>query len=149
MCIGRAMKKYGMENFVFTHIADAFDIECANMIEKSLIIEKNTKIPNGYNVTDGGDGGIGVDWTKESRERISKAMMGNKNGLGTKRTEETRKKMREARVGLKFSDEARANISKAHMGFKPSDATKAKLSAAAIADWAIRKAKKQDIREEV
>ena len=147
--IGRAIKKYGIENFLFTHIVNAFDIECAYSIEQMLIKEKNTRMPNGYNMTDGGEGGNGLIWSEESRDKISKAMIGNKNGLGTKRTEETRKKMREARVGLKYSDEAKVNISKGHIGLKLSEDTKEKLSIASKANWVIRKAQKHDIKEGV
>lgn len=36
----QAIKNYGVENFVFTHIADAFDWDCAKSIEMLLIKEK-------------------------------------------------------------------------------------------------------------
>ncbi len=51
-----AIKKYGLDNFVFTHFANAFDFECAQDIERLLIKEHNTMAPHGYNLTVGGEG---------------------------------------------------------------------------------------------
>jgi group I intron endonuclease len=53
-----AIKKYGLENFVFTHVADAFSWEDACEIEKSLI-DAYDSFNNGYNLTRGGDGAYG------------------------------------------------------------------------------------------
>jgi hypothetical protein len=49
------------------------------------------------NLTDGGEGTSGKP--KESRERISKALKGNKHGLGHKHTAEVRAVISEARKG--------------------------------------------------
>jgi group I intron endonuclease len=53
-----AIKKYGLENFVFEHVADAFSWEDACEIEKFLIIDYNS-FENGYNLTMGGEGALG------------------------------------------------------------------------------------------
>jgi group I intron endonuclease len=68
--IHKAIRKYGIDAFVFTHIADAFDAESAKMIERILIVEHNTKIPHGYNVTDGGDGTMGMAKTEEHKQKL-------------------------------------------------------------------------------
>jgi group I intron endonuclease len=66
-----AIKKHGIDNFEFTHIANAFTWEGACAIERSLIIELGTKAPNGYNLTYGGDGTYGFKHTKEECQRRS------------------------------------------------------------------------------
>jgi group I intron endonuclease len=66
-----AIKKYGIDAFVFTHIATAYDIEAAFKIEKLLIIEHNTKSPHGYNLTDGGDGVQNFVFSEETKKLIS------------------------------------------------------------------------------
>lgn len=72
------------------------------------------------NLTDGGDGGImsipGVG------EKIRKA------NLGSKRSEETKKKMSEARIGMKFTDEHKENLSIARKKRKTTQKTKDKCS---------------------
>jgi len=60
-----ALKKYGLDAFVFTHLMDVFDLEHAKEIERELIALKGTKVPNGYNVSDGGESRQGVPpWNK-------------------------------------------------------------------------------------
>lgn len=71
VALHNAIKKYGENSFNFSHIADAFDWESACYIEKSLIKELNTKAPNGYNLTNGGDGTLGFKHSKEECKRRS------------------------------------------------------------------------------
>jgi group I intron endonuclease len=66
-----AISKYGIEKFKFEHIADAFTWKNACSIEKELIQEMNTKSPNGYNLTLGGDGTFGYRHTEEEKKRRS------------------------------------------------------------------------------
>jgi len=63
----KAIKKHGVDNFIFTHIADAFDVDSAKLIEQILIAEHNTFSPSGYNLTKGGDGTFGYKHTEESK----------------------------------------------------------------------------------
>lgn len=97
--INNARKKYGLSAFTYTILveceADTNEQlkELLNFWEKSYIGYFNTKTPNGYNLTDGGDGFLGYKQTKEHREKISSA---NK---GKKRSDETRKKLSERRKG--------------------------------------------------
>ena len=79
-----AIKKYGINSFVFSHIADAFDFECAKIIERLLISQHNTISPNGYNLTSGGDGTFNP--SDELREKLSLSH------CGKIQSEETRKK---------------------------------------------------------
>ena len=68
-----AIKKYGIDVFVFTHIATAYDLEAAFQLERLLIVEHNTKTPHGYNLTDGGDGMQGFVFSEETKQVISKS----------------------------------------------------------------------------
>jgi group I intron endonuclease len=79
-----AIKKYGVDAFVFTHIATAYDLEAAFQIERLLIVDRNTKTPHGYNLTDGGDGVQGFVFSEETKQIISeksKLMWSNKEHI--------------------------------------------------------------------
>jgi group I intron endonuclease len=137
-----AIKKYGIENFLFTHIADAFDGEAAKSIEQMLITEHNTKVPNGYNMTDGGDGMLnptddvkrkfsemrkGVPKSEEHKAKISAGSKGKQRLKGVPKSEEHKRKTASSLMGNKNS-----------LGRKDSSETIAKRKATR----AINKAKK-------
>lgn len=111
-----SIKKYGIDNFIFTHLADAFDLDCAQFIEKLLIKAIGTKAPFGYNLTDGGEGSSGYVCSPETKlkMRISQtgkkmsaessvkkriAMMGNQNGVGRQHSAEHKAKIAESGKG--------------------------------------------------
>jgi len=110
----QAIKKHGVENFVFTHIADAFDWEAAQVIERLLIAEKNSKSPFGYNMTEGGEGTLG--FTAPNK--------------GKPMSEESKQKLRDAHIGKKMSKEANENKSKAMKGMLKSEEHKKKIGEA-------------------
>lgn len=58
--ISRAIQKYGKENFKFEILYRNVPIEEINDLEIRVIKEKNCRVPNGYNVSVGGDGSVGV-----------------------------------------------------------------------------------------
>jgi group I intron endonuclease len=122
-----AFKKYGVDQFIFSHICDAFNFESACQIEQMLIKQHNTKTPNGYNLTDGGEGTNGFLFSEESKEKMRKSakgqtrtkesnqkrsssLLGNKNSLGIKRSEETKQKIVLANLGRKHTDESKAKM---------------------------------------
>ena len=84
--IGKALRKYGEENFNKLFLEDVPDEEL-DYWEIHYIQECNSVSPNGYNLTYGGEGG------KKSEE--TKIKMGEAN-KGRQHTEETKKKMSEA-----------------------------------------------------
>jgi group I intron endonuclease len=164
----RAIKKHGVEAFVFTHFADAFDVDSAKAIERMLIAEHNTMAPHGYNLTEGGDGTFGRKHTQESKEKsrasnkktwanselrsanalkISKAVKGKPNG---------RKGKPSGRKGIPHSAEHAANI-KAALNTPESKEKRSKVAKISLNDpawkaaqsarlkaiWAIRKAQKE------
>lgn len=60
MVIARALHKYGTDNFKFEILYKNISIEDIDELEQRTIKEKNSRVPNGYNVAEGGQGGIGV-----------------------------------------------------------------------------------------
>lgn len=73
----RSLKKYGFDNFKWEILDETEIKDIAFEIEKRLIIELNTKAPNGYNLTDGGDGLIGFEVTEEHKNKISQSIRGS------------------------------------------------------------------------
>lgn len=154
-----AIKKYGVDAFVFTHIADAFDHESACNIERLLIIQHNTRVPFGYNLTEGGDGTLGLKKTEETKNKIRSSSIGK--NLGKKMSDEARKKMSEAHKARKrepMTEETKQKIRQSLLGRKMpesekqkhasftgrrhSEETKAKIRASNIATKAMNKAKR-------
>lgn len=68
-----AIKKYGWDNFTHEILFDNITEQEAIELEPQLIIEHNTKTPNGYNMCDGGKGVSGRVQTLEERQRRSVA----------------------------------------------------------------------------
>lgn len=89
----RAIRKYGKENFVIKLlISDISNQEEANLWEILMIRNFNT-FENGYNMTEGGEGTVGWEMPESVKIKIGKT------NLGRIVSEETRKKMSEARMG--------------------------------------------------
>jgi len=126
-----AIKKYGLDGFVFSHICDAFNFESACDIERLLIQQHNTKSPYGYNLTDGGEGVVGRPMTEEEKEIRRQASLAYAASLtpeerskkfgwakGRQLTSEQIEQIRAANkgknLGKKLSDETRAKMSSAH-----------------------------------
>ena len=63
--IGRAMLKYGIENFMIEVVEECDTPEQLNEREIFWIAFFNCKRPNGYNLTDGGEGSKGCSFTPE------------------------------------------------------------------------------------
>ena len=90
----RAIQKYGWDNFEHIIFMDNLNEYQAKHIEKLLIALYRTnctkyKNPDmGYNMTDGGDGVVGMVYSPETRQRLSY--------LASNRSEETRQKISEA-----------------------------------------------------
>ena len=88
-----SMNHHGFDSFAIEEIEKCSTDEDLNDRERYWILELNTLIPNGYNMTEGGDGGYTLkSWPEEKRKAYYKA-----HG--------------EARRGKKRSEEACYNIS--------------------------------------
>ena len=125
-----AIKKYGADKFIFSHICDAFDFDAACDLERMLIQQHNTKAPCGYNLTDGGEGVVErpmTDYEKKIRKITSSAYVASltqderakKYGTkGKKPTAVTLEKrsisMKGKNLGKTASEEVRAKMSTAH-----------------------------------
>ena len=71
-CLGRAIKKYGWKNFKIEILEECFNEDELNEREIFWIDKLNCKVPNGYNLTDGGEGVTGLIFSEESRKLRSK-----------------------------------------------------------------------------
>lgn len=115
--LAKAINKYGEQAFQIMPIASAKTLENLKEVEKDLIIQFQTKVPFGYNLTDGGDGVFGYKHTEEQKKH---------NGdlkRGTKHSEETKQKMKIAHLGennhfygKNHTEEAKRKNAEAHMG---------------------------------
>ena len=95
-----AMRKYGIENFSIEEIDNANSLDELNKKEIYWINKLNTKIPNGYNLVDGGDGIIGFHHSIKTKKIIQEKSKNNRNALGKHN----------------ISDEGRTNMVLAHKG---------------------------------
>jgi group I intron endonuclease len=132
--IHHAMKKHGVENFTIKQLQECDSFSALRDAERFWIKELNTHVRNnqGYNMTEGGDGVLGYDFTEEHRKNMSIAHKGKKfseehchnirlSQKGSKRaalSDECKRKISNANKGKKRSQETCANISKALTGKK-------------------------------
>jgi group I intron endonuclease len=90
-----AIRKYGKDNFKFSVLDNELLFESElNEREKFYIKQFNSQIPNGYNMTDGGDG-QSLGWqspmkgihflSDEAKEKLRRANLGKKQSEETKR----------------------------------------------------------------
>ena len=109
-CVYDAIAKYGKESFTVQIIEDGIPDNMLDEREVYYIGLYNTTPPNGYNLTEGGRGkrGSGVIETKKRRH-----------------TEESKRKMSEAKKGIKRPDIAERN--RQRKGYKHTEQTKKKI----------------------
>ena len=134
-----AIQKYGEQKFSIELIEEFKTPEQSYELEIFYIKEYNTKAPNGYNLTDGGDGIFGWQPTDEYRqecsERTKQLHKNKKIGMyGKNHTEKTKEKMSQSAKGNQnclgriLSEETKLKISASHKGKILSDSTKDKIS---------------------
>lgn len=117
-----SMRKHGIENFKMEVIDFAETRDIAAEKERLWIASLGTLMPNGYNMTAGGDGGYTLSsWTEEEinalyrRQGLSRA--------GRVVSDETRNKISEKHKGKVISEEQRQKIRKTLLekGISPPD----------------------------
>ena len=118
-----AINKYGKKNFKKEILEKCNAKEELNKREIYWIEKLNSKFPNGYNLTDGGEGVAGV--TEETKEKIKIA---RKKQIMLPWTLERRKKTIESLRGKKLSEKHKKKISLAHVGKKHTNETRRKMS---------------------
>lgn len=100
-----AIKKYGWDNFEHEILYTGLTAEEAKAIERKLIKEWNTQDRNfGYNMTSGGDGTPDYHPSEETRRKLSEAR--RKENL----SEETLRRRSEGLRGRAFSEEHKRKI---------------------------------------
>ncbi|MBR6712359.1 MAG: GIY-YIG nuclease family protein [Selenomonadaceae bacterium] len=108
--VDKAICKYGRENFLVEVIEECETIEQLNEREIFWIAELNCKVPNGYNLTDGGEGNLNP--SAETRAKMSAARSGENHPMyGKHHKPETLAKMSATRRGKHLSEAARAKLS--------------------------------------
>lgn len=126
--INNARKKYGLDNWKVEILKECETQDELNNLEVYYIKKLNTKRPNGYNLTDGGEGVSGYHCSEEHKLKISLAKRGSNNpNWGKHLSEETRKKISESNKGktsllkgIPRTDEAKKKISEAKKGIRTS-----------------------------
>lgn len=125
--IKKAIKKYGIENFRKEYLAFCDTESKLNWFEKFYIKKyDSTNYDIGYNLTYGGDGVIP---TEDVRIRISKSKKGKQTWIkGKHLSEETKRKISEAKKGKHPSEETKIKLRESHKGKKISEEQKIKIS---------------------
>jgi group I intron endonuclease len=124
--IGKAIRKYGRENFIVETLAVAESWEELLCLEREAIDSHGTFAGNGghgYNATLGGEGVLGVRFSEEERKQISL------RNTGYRHTPEAIERIRQASTGRQFSMERSIKISRALTGKKMSPEAVAKSRA--------------------
>lgn len=74
--IHKAIVKYGVDNFKFEILEHSVSEDKLNDLERYYIELCRSKTPNGYNLTNGGDGGLGLLVSEETRRKQSEIRKG-------------------------------------------------------------------------
>ena len=111
--IGKAIRKYGWENFSVEVLEECDTKEQLQEREIFWIATLNCKTPNGYNRSDGGEGATGVECKSETRARFSALHKGKKR---PPRSPEHCAKISVANRGKHLTEETKETISIAMSG---------------------------------
>jgi len=104
--LSSAIRKYGPDKFEIKILVIVGSKEELDYYEIGLIKSLKSKVPFGYNLTDGGGGSLGRSPSPECRARIAAGLLGihKPNKLkGVPRTEETCKRISQGLAGKKLS----------------------------------------------
>lgn len=126
-----AIQKYGWNNFDHEIIRAELTLDEANTLESQYIRKYHTCIYDepcfGYNATFGGDGCVGFKHSNETKEKFKKRVMSQETRdkisktVSTKNkghyvSEETKQKLRNARIGFHHTDNTKRKISQTQTG---------------------------------
>lgn len=110
----KSIKKYGKENFIIEVLEQCKSKKELEQQEIFWIKKLNTLSPNGYNLTEGGEGNLGRKPSLVTRRKMSDAHRGQIPWIiGKTHSKETRKKISKSHKGKKHSEETRRKMSKA------------------------------------
>lgn len=131
-----AVSKYGRDAFERRTLFE-FETEAeAYAKERELVSPEWVDSTATYNLKQGGLGGVGFSMPEEAREKLRQYRTGRPH------TEETKEKIRQARLGMGFrhSPESREKMSAARRGIPHSDERKRNISEGMKRAWQLRKA---------
>lgn len=149
----RAIRKYGWGAFEWSILYqdDDNDRDWMNWLECRFIKKLGTKAPNGYNMTDGGEGATGLNHTEDAVEKIKEAskrqwqnpkhrqlMSFTLGGLslndlhGSEKAEEIRQKQSLVKQGKRQTPEAKQKKSVALSGRSKSTQAKVNMRVAYV-----------------
>jgi group I intron endonuclease len=123
-----AIRKYGPDSFIHEvlHICETKgEMDFVEIFYISLL---DTKSPNGYNLTDGGEGVPGWIPSNEWRKKKSISMMNNSYSRGKICSPETKKKLHDAGIRIGISPVIREKMNKSHKGHIVTSETRKKIS---------------------
>lgn len=72
-CLCRAIRKYGVKSFEIKEVAKTENWDSLLVCERDLILEHGTFVPNGYNMTVGGEGALGHKPSVATKRKISES----------------------------------------------------------------------------
>ena len=109
-----ALRKYDFDWSILEECKSKTDLD----MREGYYIEQYNTLKDGYNLTQGGEGSFGYKHSDETRKKMSEiAKSLPSNFKGKKHTEETKEKIRKAKLGQKVhSEEWKKKMSEAHTG---------------------------------
>lgn len=155
----RAIRKYGWKSFEWEVLKTCEDVEDLDPFERFFISRQKTKIPFGYNMTDGGEGGStfhGRKHSDETRLKISHINQGRKKNktweqlYGVERANQIRAAVIKTMTGKKrgsCKSETKEKISQSLKGQVISQETRDKISLAGRRDSLNKKLNSEKVLE--
>lgn len=134
------MNKYGIDNFSFEIIEECEKDKLSDR-EKYWINYYNSISPNGYNLTEGGDGGNTFRYRteeqmQETKRKISEATSGENNGFyGKNHSDKTKEYLKRINTGKTLSEETKSKLRKSLQGHYMPEQAKTKISDATKKQW--------------
>ena len=111
----KALWKY--DDWVIEILHTTKDKDIANLLEIEEIRHYNCVVPKGYNLSRGGEGGAsGCNW--KWPEESKKKAKGNQNAKGFKHTDEWKKNKSKSQIGMHHSEESKEKMRLAKLGKK-------------------------------
>jgi group I intron endonuclease len=99
-----AMRKYGSKSHIWSVLEEGWDKEIGLRVREPYWI---SVLNPEYNMTLGGEGTLNRKCTNETREKLSKASIGNQHRLGIKHTKRTKTLLALLQTGRKNTREQR------------------------------------------
>ena len=99
-----AIKRYGKQNFKKEILCECKNIDDLNRKEQYWIKKLNNRIPNGYNLTDGGEGSLNLD--KDVCNKIASHFIGKtwEDRFGKEKSDKMKENAKKRRFGKTWND---------------------------------------------